>query len=139
MEHLGPLTYLVETTNRLLWKRHIDLLRELCVHDHITEDHNSEELGDLEETTDPEAALPPALVPIPTVPESVAPEVSASVAPLPGFSPLADSPMQSASNNLQTQFEHPLSVSIQDDSDSIRIDLFRDELWCGILRLNRHV
>ena len=31
VERLGPLTYLVETSDRLLWKRHIDLLRELCV------------------------------------------------------------------------------------------------------------
>ena len=97
VEHLGPLTYLVETTDRLLWKRHIDLLRELCVHNHITEDHNSEELGDLEETADPEAVMPPAFVPIPTVPESVAPGVSASVTPHPGSPPLADSPMQSTS------------------------------------------
>ena len=29
IERLGPLTYLVETTKHLLWKRHIDLLREL--------------------------------------------------------------------------------------------------------------
>ena len=101
VEHLGPLTYLVATTDSLLWKRHIDLLRELCVRDRITEDHNSEELGDLEETTDPEAALPPALVPIPTVPESVAPEVSASVGPLPGSPPLAASLMQSASASSQ--------------------------------------
>ena len=97
VERLGPLTYLVETTDRLLWKRHIDLLRELCVRNHITEDHNSEELGDLEGTADPEAVMPPAFVSIPTVPESVAPGVSASVAPRPGSPPLADSPMQSAS------------------------------------------
>ena len=31
VERLGPLTYLVETADRLLWKRHIDLLRELSV------------------------------------------------------------------------------------------------------------
>ena len=29
VERLGPLTYLVETTDRLMWKRHVDLLREL--------------------------------------------------------------------------------------------------------------
>ena len=29
IERLGPLTYLVETIDHLLWKRHIDLLREL--------------------------------------------------------------------------------------------------------------
>ena len=29
IERLGPLTYLVETAEHLLWKRHIDLLREL--------------------------------------------------------------------------------------------------------------
>ena len=31
IERLGPLTYLVETTERKLWKRHVDLLQELCV------------------------------------------------------------------------------------------------------------
>ena len=31
IETLGPLTYLVEMTNNLLWKRHIDLLHELKV------------------------------------------------------------------------------------------------------------
>ena len=31
IERLGPLTYLVETTDHLLWKRHIDLLCELKV------------------------------------------------------------------------------------------------------------
>ena len=29
IERLGPLTYLVETADHLLWKRHVDLLREL--------------------------------------------------------------------------------------------------------------
>ena len=29
IERLGPLTYLVKTADHLLWKRHIDLLREL--------------------------------------------------------------------------------------------------------------
>ena len=31
IERLGHLTYLVETTDHLLWKRHINLLRELKV------------------------------------------------------------------------------------------------------------
>ena len=34
VERLGPLTYLVETTDQLIWKRHIDLLRELHVQSH---------------------------------------------------------------------------------------------------------
>ena len=31
IERLGALTYLVEMTDHLLWKRHVDLLRELKV------------------------------------------------------------------------------------------------------------
>ena len=31
IERLGPLTYLVETSDHLLWKRHVDLLLELKI------------------------------------------------------------------------------------------------------------
>ena len=31
IERLGALTYLVEMTDHLLWKRHVDLLRDLKV------------------------------------------------------------------------------------------------------------
>lgn len=35
--HLGPLTYLVKTTDRMLWKHHIDLIWELAVSSNLPE------------------------------------------------------------------------------------------------------
>ena len=34
VERLGPLSYLVETEDRELWRRHVDLLKELAVPDY---------------------------------------------------------------------------------------------------------
>ena len=42
IERLGPLTYLVETTDHLLWKRHIDLLRELKVNSQVETPQSTE-------------------------------------------------------------------------------------------------
>ena len=42
IERLGPLTYLVETTDHLLWKRHIDLLHELKVNSQVETPQSTE-------------------------------------------------------------------------------------------------
>ena len=42
IERLGPLTYLVETTDHLLWKRHIDLFRELKVNSQVETPQSTE-------------------------------------------------------------------------------------------------
>ena len=48
VERLGSLTYLVETSNKLLWKRHIDLLRELSMRNSNTEPQEDTSPNDLE-------------------------------------------------------------------------------------------
>ena len=48
VERLGPLTYLVETSNKLLWKRHLDLLRELSMRNSNTEPQEDTSPNDLE-------------------------------------------------------------------------------------------
>ena len=55
VERLGPLTYLVETSNKLLWKRHIDLLQELSMRNSNTEPQEDTSPNDLE----PEACSTP--------------------------------------------------------------------------------
>ena len=42
IERLGPLTYLVETTDYLLWKRHIDLLCERKVNNQVETPQSTE-------------------------------------------------------------------------------------------------
>ena len=69
VEHLGPVSYLVETSDQLLWKRHVDLLRELCVQNRLrlTENSNSDEHGDIAESPDSESS-PPATAFVPELP-----------------------------------------------------------------------
>ena len=75
VERLGPVSYLVETSERQLWKRHIDLLKELSV---------KRNLSDAEESD-----IPPVLseesVRLPDSPPSS--ELSPSEAVLPPASP----------------------------------------------------
>ena len=58
VERLGPLTYLVKTSNKLLWKRHIDLLRELSMRNSNTEPQEDTSPNDLE----PEVCSTPTVV-----------------------------------------------------------------------------
>ena len=54
IERLGPLTYLVETTEQKLWKRHVDLLQELCVRI----PNSTETTEDSEDAEQPVISLP---------------------------------------------------------------------------------
>ena len=61
VERLGPLTYLVETSDRLLWKRHIDLLREFHVRsasDLPALESNVEDFPDVDPLPNLPAAVP---------------------------------------------------------------------------------
>ena len=65
VERLGPLTYLVETSERLLWKRHIDHLQELELRDWNSE-FPEPEAPDVDIPGGDSQAPPPPLVVVPT-------------------------------------------------------------------------
>ena len=75
MERLGPLSYLVETADHLLWKRHIDLLRQLSP-------RKGQEFVDSE---DPEPAIEePGLAVVPT---ETPPQAELASTPAAGMQP----------------------------------------------------
>ena len=76
VECLGPV---VATSDQLLWKRHVDLLRELCVRNRLcpTENSNSDEHGDIAESPDSESSPPTTVL----VPELPAPNVVHNTVP----------------------------------------------------------
>ena len=92
-ERLEPLTYLVETTERLLWKRHVDLLRELTVRKQL--ETLDAEMQDSQDWEVPAPELPPVLGPdalpaVEDVPPPVpvaAPSTAPVTAPLPAAPP----------------------------------------------------
>ena len=88
-ERLGPLTYLVETTERLLWKRHVDLLRELTVRKQL--ETLDAEMPDSQDWDVPAPELPLVLEPdtLPAVGDvpPPAPVAAPAATPLPAAPP----------------------------------------------------
>ena len=88
VERLGPLSYLVETSDMLLWRRHVDLLRELQTRNRDSElleshtpDWDAPE-GDSQSPAQPVGVPPPVAPPAgPDPPPVEAPAVEAPVAP----------------------------------------------------------
>ena len=66
VERLGPLSYLVETSDKLLWKRHIDLLRELEVRNRDSE-FQEPDAPDLDVPNGDSLAPPLPVADLPTV------------------------------------------------------------------------
>ena len=80
VERLGPLSYLVERSDRMLWKRHIDLLRELTVR------NSSHSNSEFQEDSNPQdfdhiSAMPLTEVPAETPPVVTSPEEQAVPTP----------------------------------------------------------
>ena len=78
VERLGLLTYLVETSNKLLWKRHIDLLRELSMRNSNTEPQEDTSPNDLE----PEVCSTPTIAIQPGEPATQTTHLEMNLQPL---------------------------------------------------------
>lgn len=78
VERLGPLTYLVETSEHLIWKRHIDLLRELSLSRSLSQSQELEESEPEVPVETPNSEVLPFPLPAPEPASVSLPEIADS-------------------------------------------------------------
>lgn len=109
VERLGPLSYLVETSDKLLWRRHMDLLRELEIRNRDAElqDPNTPDLDvpDGDPLSPPQPVVFPTPVAPPARPESPVTEASSVLS-------LLTHPIRPCQHRLPSSFRNSIRLGL---------------------------